>query len=318
MCPVTSHMDEEASRFSFIDLELLRLVSSQIDAHPSIETVWLFHFGEPLAHPHFRECLELLAESSVIRKANVIQHTNASLLHGEKAQAILDVPVINKLVFSFDGFGDKESFERLRGPHYENVLDNIRIFSEQAKQERPDLAIATATILPKDGEIPDLHYPGREKAMRQLSDLFKPLSIEVEIRDLHDYSGNENLALVGRRPQQVHGGCSFVEMDSLYITVNGWAQPCCAVYNEAFNVGSVNDQNLNELLNNSQMSTIRHALRMDKRHEIQFCQRCALSIGGIAGEEYLRSFWQQRDSQGLVIDLEERQYLFPETLERSH
>lgn len=125
-------MAEEASRFSFIDLDLLRVNSGQIDAHSSTETVWRFHFGEPLAHPHFRESSEILAESSVIQKAPVIQHTNASLLRGEKARDILDVPVFNKLVFSFDGLGDKEGFERMHGPHYDDVLENIRAFSEQA------------------------------------------------------------------------------------------------------------------------------------------------------------------------------------------
>lgn len=174
---------------------------------------------------------------------------------------------------------------------------------------------STATILPREGEIKDLPFPGRDQAISQLNDLFSPLGIDVEVRDLHDYSGNDNLALAGRRPELVYDGCSFVEMDSLYITVNWWAQPCCAVYNERFNVGTVVEHRLHELLNNTQMSTIRHSLRMDQRQEIAFCRNCALSIGGNAGEEYMRSFWRQRDSQGLVIDLDERRYLFPETMQ---
>jgi radical SAM protein with 4Fe4S-binding SPASM domain len=316
MCPVTSHIGEEARRFSFISLDLLSTIAQQIEAHPSTETVYLFHFGEPLAHPRFRECLEVLAGSAVIRKAHVIQHTNGSLLRGDKARAILKVPVIKKLVFSFDGFGDKQSFERLRGAHYDNVLENIRAFSKQAKRERPDLVLSTATILPREGEIKGLSFPRRDQAIARLNDLFFPLGVGVEVRDMHDYSGNDDLRLAGRKPERVYGGCSFVEMDSLYITVNGWAQPCCAVYNERFNVGNVTRQSLNELLNNTKMSLIRHALRMDQRDKIEFCRNCALSIGGHAGQDYLRSFWGQRDSRGLVDALDERRHLFREVMPR--
>src|ERR1044072_1011078 len=112
MCPVTSYEALEPHKFQFIDLDLLRHFAEELDRHPSVRTVWFFHFGEPLAHPRYEECLSILHGSEVARNANVIQHTNGSLLHGARADAILDIPIIKNLVISFDGFGDRVSFER--------------------------------------------------------------------------------------------------------------------------------------------------------------------------------------------------------------
>jgi MoaA/NifB/PqqE/SkfB family radical SAM enzyme/SAM-dependent methyltransferase len=310
MCPVTSNAPLEQDKFQFIDLDLLEMLAAEIDRWPSIETIWFFHFGEPLAHPHFRKCLEILNRSAVAHRAVVIQHTNASLLNGDKAEAVLDIPIINKLVFSFDGFGDKESFERLRGPHFDRVLANIEQFSEQARSRCPDLVLAACTILPQDGEVPGLAIPSRSQVRQQLSDLFSPLGVGVEIRDMHDYSGNDDLAIKGKRPEQVFGGCIFVELDSLYFTVNGWAQPCCAVYDENLNIGNLAEHSFGDLLNNSRMNRIRHALRLDQREPLPFCKNCALSIGGDLNAESLKEFWKERDRQGGVHDLEERRYIF--------
>src|SRR5207249_2271947 len=152
------------------------------------------------------------------------------LLRGEKADAILETGVIKKLVFSFDGFGDRASFELLRGPHFDRVLRNIRDFAATARVRRPDLCLATCTILPRPGELPLLETPPREVSLRRLHDLFDPLGVTVEARDMHNYSNNDPLPIAGRMPPRVFGGCQFIEGDALYFTVNGWAQPCCAVY----------------------------------------------------------------------------------------
>jgi hypothetical protein len=269
MCPVTSNASPESQRF--IDPALLQQLGNEIDRWPSIQTIWLFRFAEPLAHPRFRRCLEILHTSRVARDAFVIQHTNASLLTGDKAQAILDIPVIKKLVFSFDGFGDRHSFERLRGPHYNHVLANIRAFAHEAKTRRPDLILATCTILPRENEVPALDIPPRTEARGQLDELFGPLGISVETRDMHDYSGNDNLPISGQKPARVFCGCHFVEQDFLYFTVNGRAQPCCAVYSESFHVGQFPRDTFDTLLNNDHMGRLRHALRMDRRAELPFC-----------------------------------------------
>lgn len=317
MCPVTANASQEPQRFEFMSLDLVRAMAQEIDRWPSIAEVWLFHFGEPLAHPNFRECLVEFYRSSVMRNAMVIQHTNASLLTGDRAEALLEVPLVKKLVFSFDGFGDKESYERLRGPHYDQVLTNIRAFAAQAAQRRPDLKLSTCTILPREGEVPGLIIPSREEAIQRLEGLFKPMGVQVETRSLHDYNGSENLLLAGRTDAPIKGGCNFVETNALYFTVHGEAQPCCSVYHRAYNVGQFPGASFGELINNKKMCDLRHKLRLDRREELPFCRQCAHALT-VRGEAGLRAFWKEVDERGELVDLEERQHLFGTVVPTPH
>jgi radical SAM protein with 4Fe4S-binding SPASM domain len=309
MCPVTANERYETSKFQFIDLDLLRTLVERLDRNASIRTIWFFHFGEPMAHPKYEECLRILQSSEVAQRALVIQHTNGSLLHGHKAEAILDIPIINKLTISFDGWGDKASFERMRGPHFDRVIDNAKRFAEQAAVRRPDLRLTTCSIIPRPGEIPGVDGPSWDEAVSRLQSLFSGTQIEVEPRTMHDYNGGDALELKGAPMYRVKGGCTFVERYSIYLTVNGWAQPCCAVYDERFAVGNVATEELEDLLNNDAMRRIRHELRLDNRGSLQHCKTCTLSVGGLVDDEWLRTFWQQKFAQGEITDTDEIDYI---------
>jgi len=309
MCPVTSYEASEPQKFQFIDLDLLRRFAAELDCNPTIETVWFFHFGEPLAHPRYAECLEILNGSKVARAANVIQHTNGSLLHGNRAEAILDIPIIKNLVISFDGFGDKVSFEKLRGPHFDRVVNNVRTFADRARERRPDLALSTCSIIPRRSEIPQLEERSWQEAVDGLQRLFAGTGIHVRARRMHAYNDAGLLALSGEPPPAVKGGCVFVERYDLYVTVNGFVQPCCAVYDETFNVGNLRDGGFEAILNGERMAHIRHALRMDEREALQHCRNCKLSIGGETDSDWLRSFWRAKIDRDEVPDGAERHHI---------
>lgn len=308
MCPVTADRRPGGSRPRFMSLDLVRRIADELEANPSVQTIWLFNFGEPLLHPGFEEILTLLHNSAVARNAFVILHTNASRLAGGKAEALLSVPLVKKLVFSFDGH-DRASYEALRGPHYDAVLENIARFAAAARQRRPGLILATCTILPRPGEVPALPSIEADRAIAELKAVFDPLGVQVETRTMHDYSGNERLEVAGRRKAEVFGGCALVEDDALYITVDGRAQPCCAVYDPEFNVGVVGLRGLDELINGPELARIRHLLRLDRRHELDFCRNCALSLGGYLTAEQLRAFWDERRRQDLLTDVDEAAHL---------
>lgn len=267
-------------------------------------------FGESLLHPTFRECLETVYQSKVARNSLVIMYTNASFLKGERAQALLDVPIVKKLIFSFDGYGDAESYEMLRGPHYHQVLRNINEFAKLARKRRPDLLLATCTILPREGEVPGLRVIPRDKAIKNLEGTFRPMGVNVEVRDMHGYGGKDKLEIAGMRKENIFGGCGFVEEDTLNLTVTGRAQPCCAVYDQEFNVGSIQETGIVELFNGKRMAHVRHLLRLDKRQDLGYCESCSLSLGGHLDGEALREFWIGRDEQGMIDDLAERRYIF--------
>lgn len=315
MCPVTSFEAREPQKFQFLDLDLLRHFATELDRNPTVQTVWFFHFGEPLAHPRYAECLEILNGSTVARAANVIQHTNGSLLLGHRAEAILDIPIIKNLVISFDGFGDKVSFERLRGPHFDRVVDNVRSFAAQAREKRPDLVLSTCSIVPRRSEVPEFEERSVQEAINGLEQLFAGTGIHVRPRRMHGYNDASLLALSGEPPTAVRGGCQFLERYELYITVNGFVQPCCSVYDEAFNVGHLRDEGLGGLLNGERAAHIRHLLRMDNREGLRHCRNCKLSLGE-TDPDWLRSFWREKIDRGEVPDPAERHHIETVTAQR--
>ncbi|MEQ1637188.1 MAG: radical SAM protein [Methylococcales bacterium] len=309
MCPVPLYREE--SVWEFISLELLDKLVTEIEANDSIKTIWLVHFGEPLAHPKLRECFEILNRVHSKFKRKVILHTNASLLKGEKVAALLEVPVVTDLTFSFDGFGDKASFEFLRGNHYDKVIENITHFSGQAALKRPDLKLSTCSVVPKEEELKgwDGYIPSAEEVHDNYLKLFEPLHIAVNQRPMIDFSGNEILPITSNKPEKVFGGCHFVEKDSLYFAVTGKAQPCCNVFNEEFNVGDIQNSNFDALLNNDKMNEIRHLLRLDQRQQLPFCKNCSQSNGRILSAEQLLQFWMTRHAEYPLNELE-RQHIF--------
>lgn len=87
----------------------------------------------------------------------------------------------------------------LRGPHYDKVMKNIQSFSVQANKLRPDLLLLTCSILPKENEIHGLKNVSKEFAELKLKEIFEPLNIKVETRELHDYSGNDEIKVAGKK-----------------------------------------------------------------------------------------------------------------------
>lgn len=294
MCPVPLHRDEIV--WQFMPIKLVEKIVEEICKHDSVKTIWLAHLGEPLAHPNLIDCLEVISKVHNKFKRRVVLHTNGSLLNKEKAAALLETTAVTELTLSFDGFGDKESFEFLRGKHYDKVIRNISTFSLQAQSKRPDLKIATCSVMPKKSELTGWEgvFPEFQTVEENFKNLFSPLGITVQHRPMIDFSGNEELPITGTRQEKVYGGCHFVEQDSLYFTATGKAQPCCVVFNDEFNVGTIQEQNFDTLLNNNDMNSLRHDLRMDRRNNLPFCHNCSLSTGGNLTSSIFQKFWSDR------------------------
>jgi radical SAM protein with 4Fe4S-binding SPASM domain len=317
MCPVPLY--REVNAWEFMSLDMVEQIVSEIEKTESVKTIWLVHFGEPLAHPKLRECLEIISRVHRKFRRQVILHTNASLLQKEKVAALLETDAVTDLTFSFDGFGDKESFELLRGPHYDKVLHNISEFSKLARQKKPDLKLLTCSVMPKASELSgwEGEIPNYAEVTDNFKQVFEPLGVMVQHREMIDFSGNEDLPITGKKQESIFGGCHFVEQDSLYFAVTGKVQPCCAVFNEDFNMGSIEESNFQQLLNNEPMNALRHDLRLDQRDNLEFCKNCSLSVGGDKTESKLREFWTDRHPQHPLL-ADEKKHIFgilePESL----
>jgi SAM-dependent methyltransferase len=280
----------------FIDLELLRELAVELDRWPSIERIYLSPSGDGLKHPHYRRCLEILADSWLARSRPVIQYVRAARFRAAAAEDLLDLPVVTRINFVCDG----------ESP----ALAEIETFLMRARLRRPDLVLDASTALPRPGTQPGSVQP-------RLQEVFTPLGIEVEQPEPR--AAGEPTASTSRLPLVVVGGCPFIESDALWFTVHGLARPCCLADDERFNVGRYGpEQGFGELLNNETMQGLRHRLRLDQRAGLGPCKDCRLSLGGHLEQEELRVFWKKRDDAGLVQDLAERRHLFAELVPTEH
>ena len=218
---------------SYMGLDTAQMIVERFNECDSVAAIWPFGMGEPLAHPEYyrlTECLHKIKRSS---DTPVILHTNASLLKGEAAYALLDIPFVTQLNISFDGYGDEASFAYLRGNHFREVVDNVRNFVLMARRKRPGLYIATCSIYPdKEFMREDIPVPDKNQAEAALKAIFEPMGVHVGMRELHHYNGFYTPEIYENIPEHHHkvlGGCGYIENNSFQIAWDGRVRPCCDV-----------------------------------------------------------------------------------------
>lgn len=302
-CQTSSESSSKELSFQFMDLSLLKKLINEIDQWPSITEIHLFGFGESMAHPHYAQCLEIIYRLIRAKHINIIQYTNAFALDGSKAESILNIPIIKTLVFLLDDFTNNEMNKNI---HFNLVRQNIKQFMKQAKIHRPELIFANLSR----EEIPGLKVFEKNERTQKFNSLLNLLEAQDRSEDIFDYVNKDSILFKKKMSQRIFGGCPFFEQDFLFFTVNGFAQPCGTVYDENFKIGKFPDQGFSALLNNNFINKHRHALRMDHRIGIPFCESCSISIGGTLDGPELKKIWKMRDHQGLIQDLSERYYIF--------
>jgi len=236
--PAAADARQNSAPCQFMPLDLLRDIVAEIDRWPTVETISLAGFGEPLLHPEYPLCLEILSRSQVAGRAHVTLAASASLLGGAPAQAILETPIVDSVALSF-GSGSESGYECLSGPSADGALRNIRAFVEAARSRRSDLLLMAEVTLPASDGPPDMQMPPPEVARAAMQDIFAPIGVQVSIRPFCGSRGKGGQQLAGCGSDAVRGGCPFVEHDSVYLTAEGLAQPCSVVFDPEFNIGRI-------------------------------------------------------------------------------
>jgi len=314
MCPVPLVMPNKA--FHFMALDLIEKLCAEACESDHVKEFRLFNFGEPMAHPDFVQIIDIVDSYFTGRPTYVDVLTNGSLLHGPKAEAIARSTSLTALTVSFDGDGRKEVFEALRGPHYEKVINNMRDFADLVKHTDSKIVLKVNSIIPVNamGDSSSLYsVPDYDKAVETLSALVEPIGYKVQPRTMHDYSGEYDLGIRGDIQHKPRGACATIETDQLYISSDGIAIPCCTSMNKTLNIGDANDMTLVEIMNSPAMNNLRHTLRIDRRHEIEGCKNCKVSVGGThISRDRTSRFWLERNKKHPITDEAEKLAIFGE------
>ncbi|MCE5318004.1 MAG: methyltransferase domain-containing protein, partial [Parachlamydia sp.] len=333
---------------SYMPLATLKRVVSDMERWPTIETIFLLGLADRLLRPDYPEVLKILLASSIAREARVIQYEDASLLDGAKAEGILDVPVIDEIVFSLDGSKDHENCTATFEEEHQKAVQNLSSFDRARNLKKRDLVVSLRVIDSSEKNL-QKHSNSKEHidSFLSVASLNMHQSKEICINKKNTCFSNKNSKKLpyssfrientlvhtimldrnrsydsenqlGNEPSyEVKGGCVFIEEDFLFISVDGFAKPCCASIDNEFNVGSIHNSDLGDLLNSDSMNAIRHSLSLDQREDLKHCRESLMS-NNMAELASLEALWKKRDEQFLVDDQAEREYIFGHLLNVKH
>lgn len=218
-------------------------------------SVHLHNFGEPLFDPALPQRIAY-AKTKGIKSVKIF--TNASLLHGQKAQDLLESG-IDEIKVSIDG-ADREEFESIRrGLNYEEVTSNIRRFvslRNERQQRTPRLIVACSTT----------------SSMRRSMDHLKTVVDEYDFGRLHNWAGQTESAR-----SRLRKPCARV-WRTFTILWNGDVALCCLDFEGEAKLGNVNQASVEGIWKSPGYTRIKSCHRDGSQHQIAICRKCSKSF----------------------------------------
>jgi radical SAM protein with 4Fe4S-binding SPASM domain len=235
---------------------------------PLAEIVCLHLLGEPLAHPRFSEILDVCE-----RYNTQIELTTNGILIKRYKERILNSPCIRQVNFSIQAF--KDNFpERDLDPYLIPLFE----FAKESHTQRPEL-------------YTNFRLWNQESNDSDNEDVF------LKIESYFNITINRNVetgAIKSKRiwnrlylhfdsrfewpsfslPHQgAHGRCHGT-VNHIGIHADGTVVPCCLDKNAAINLGNVNEQSLQTILDSERFVTMRDGFLKGVLVE-PFCQHCS-------------------------------------------
>jgi radical SAM protein with 4Fe4S-binding SPASM domain len=248
-----------------MDPKLFEKILNEINTSGRIkvDNIALWLGGETLLHPEFVKMLKILSLKRSEAKGfpYVTLLTNATLLHGEKANVILKTDAIDCIMFSIDG-GTKESFESLRkGANWEDTLNNIREFLSQNIKSGKRLKTGLVSIVD-----PKINLSNEFLDLKKSVDKYLP-------RDFHNWTGSVELDVDIKRGVQRNGLC-YPILRQMAIHWDGRVSPCCIDLNTRGPLGDLRKQKLYDVYHSEQRKFMINKMLKGLRKEIYSCRDC--------------------------------------------
>ncbi len=249
----------------FMDKRLFEKIFDEINRSEQlkVDNISLWLGGETLLHPEFAKMLEILSVKRNEAKdfPYVTLLTNATLLHGERTDAILETDAVDCVMFSIDG-GTKESFESLRsGAKWENILENVNDFLSKNMKSGKRLKTGLVSIVD-----PKMKFSNEFLALKKNIDQYLP-------RGFHNWDGSRKLPVDIERSAQKQGPCYMI-MRNLAVHWDGRVSPCCYDINTRCPLGDLSNQKLYDIYHLNQRRLMISKMLGGLRREIALCRDC--------------------------------------------
>lgn len=260
---------DRPDNYSFVDLDHLKITVNKINNEVnSVPLLQIIGSGEAFLHKEIEKAIDIIGKVNIPGVRKEIW-TNGTI--GGTFKNILEKNILDGIVFSFDGYGDKESFEYMRrGAKFEKVLGNI----QECIQTRNDLGsncqIGISSIYPNDGLIPFKHVNEKD-VKKRFHELFHSAD-NIMLRNLHGYNGTYDVQGMPKVNHGIIGPCYRAEIGQLVIDTKGNVHPCCQDINHSITIGNILENNINEIMFSGQHKKIINGLRNGEIVDV--CHNC--------------------------------------------
>lgn len=239
---------------------------------PGIKYVDLHNGGETLLHPNLPEMFTIIRNFKMSGKRAIKFRllTNAMLLTPKVSEQIVRSRAVDQLRFSLDG-GTPELFESIRkGASWEKVQSNIYNFIKiNIKAGRP-LSTEGICMIPLD-------HPANTPLAPRFKTLFAMLD-KTSFRHPHNWDGSEDLkvddSFFQKAAAERQGQVCFLLKRNLVVLPDGQVTVCCNDLNKRGVIGSVQENNLDQLAMNPLRLKRISLFSEGKKNAIKLCKDC--------------------------------------------
>ncbi len=271
MCPI-----QQPSSIKYMTIDQLKIILDDLRNIRYRKRLFLVGRGETLLHPELERILFLLEQKQIYKmfKYRYI-YTNATVLTLKAIRILCKYNVINELVFSISGQGDKETCEYWMGKNsWRKIVDGINNFvGFYKKNKKHDINYKISAIVPDYSMVPfpPLH---QNEIVRNFQNIFSE-DMSVVFRSVHDYEGQNNLF---PNKKYIKNSCYRLVEGDWNFKVDGSILPCCAVINasEKSIIGNINKSSFQEIYYGKKFQNMKRLLSTNNRDKVEMCKQCTL------------------------------------------
>jgi len=242
--------------------ELYRSVVDEIDAN-GIEGMWLYHLGESLLHPEFRENLRHISTKTNL--GILWMSTNGQYFTEANIRCVLDSN-LDYINFSMHAVTEQTYKTVTTQGDFRTVENNLERFFE-----------LKGTGSPRKKPFMHCQMIEQETTRHETDAFIEKYSARADIVSINmlEYASLPNNEFgIQQRDRKPLTSCLRVERNDCFICSNGSVTLCDAAYNGEILLGDINKQSLHEIWNGPERLRILELSAAGKMRDIEFCRSC--------------------------------------------
>lgn len=262
-CPVSVAPREDY----FMPTELYERIVGELAAwRDTIEAVFMINYNEPTADKRFVEQVRTLRAAGL--PPAVL--TNGTGLTPARVDALVELGGLRFLSINLSTL-DRRRYQKDRGgDHLDLVLRHLDYAKDKPLAEQMDMVVL--------GTGDENH----QRDFAEISQRFAGSRFAVKSFEVMDRAGYLQIGLKPAVPNQRLCGCENVgsrPLQHLHITPRGQCVLCCEDYDEAYVVGDLNRESVEEVLTGPTMSLMRRwAYGLEEAPRDFICRNCTFAL----------------------------------------